>query len=1520
MTDIRTRTRRDLSQVVRSAAFLFFCCGLLFVSRLALADTMPALFSSFAGNVDFVGTEQTLRTQSDNGDSCAVVAAGTTTSATLSGIPAGAAINAAYLYWAGSSTNITTAPDYDVIFEGGAVSAAPTRRYTATYNNAGTNLYYFSGVADVTVAVSAKGNGSYSFSGLSVNTGAPHCASSAVVAGWALLVVYSHPGEDFRVLNVFEGFQAFRGSSIMLTPNNFRIPVSPINGKHAYITWEGDVGNSGSMGGHSEGLEFNGSVLSDVSNPPNNQFNSVSTMRSPVNTASHGVDFDVYDIGSFLTAGETSAISVYSSGGDLVLLSSEVISVTNTPVADLGIGMTRNTILTPGQNATYTLNVSNNGPNAEPGPITVTDTLPNGMAFVSGSGAGWACGASGQAVTCTSSGGLASGAAAAPFTLTVAVAPGTSWSRTNTATVTGTAFDNVAANNSATDTYTISADLAIAISRSGSLTPGANVIYAIGVSNGGPSDDPGPVTVSDMLPASLSYVSASGAGWSCSASGQNVTCTRSGSFPAGGSAPLTLTAAVAANASGAIVNTVSVTGTSGLDSNTANNTATDSYVFSPYAYYAMDEASWASGTVTDSSANARHGSRLGSASATGYPPTVGSAIAGNPGTCGAGAIPAGTGSQGVGTPIDINGMGNAGTIAFWYRSNSAWDDGVDRMLLDASNNFGGGSADKHFYLAKGDAGELRFGLEDDTDDNVLLSSPGYSFAAGQWHHIAIAWDWGAGRMYLYLDGSQVGSVAVDDGIGNYSTLHVGGAKTGINGGDTDYTSNSANGHIDEVYVYNSALGTAGIAGLRDLTHACAPSVNHYELSLPTSSVSCLPTTVTVTACADSSSPCTNKYAGVSGQTVTLTASVGTLGSTTLAFDGTGMASTTLSHPAAADGTPIAVTLSNEQLAATNPRQCCPNGTNCTVANSCSTVFNTAGFIISNAAGGNAATIPAQVAGISSATHVLRAVRTNTTTKACESALAGLQTVDFAYECNDPTICYAGNLMSTNGGTSTVIARNNNGSVSSYAPVNMTFDADGNAPFTFNYGDVGRTTLWVRKAAGGPLLSALAGSSNAFATKPYSFVFSDIRCTTADADNCAPGALAQTPAGTNPAASGANGQSFIQAGNPFSVTITAIAQGGTATPSYGRETTAQGVALVLVPPSTGTAGALGGTTTIQGSAFNTGTATVNDLTWNEVGIIAVTATVKDGSYLDAGNVTSTSGNIGRFIPHHFKTVVSGGMLCPTGLVCPTDFNGITYSNQPFTTNVIALNAGGDPTTNYNSTLGLSRAVTLTAWNALGSTAAQNPNGGTLSNGAVAATAFVAGETAAGTPGRPVYALPNPYPSATPPPGPTDIYMRAVDADGVSSLRGASSAEGGIKIVSGRIWIANAHGSELLRLPVALTAQYWNGTNYVTSNTDDMSSFAVANVVFSDWRKLYPASSWDTGSTSVSVPAALAQFGAGTARIILAAPGASRTGSVRLTTNGNGTLPNTVDYLPSNTARATFGIYKGNDRFIYLRENY
>ncbi len=480
--------------------------NLLFSS--AFADAPVTLFNSYAGNINFVGAEATRRTQSNNGNACAVLAANTTNTAVVTGIPTGASIKAAHLYWAGSGST----PDYTVTFEGGTVTAPVNRRYTADYV---TTYDFFSGVADVTSQVNTKRNGTYSFSGLTVNTGAPFCAVEGVLAGWSLIIIYEDTSEDFRVLNIYEGFETFRNSSITLTPSNFRVPAN-VNGKYATLTWEGD----NSINANGENLVFNGTSLADANNPTGAQFNSISNIASiapstgTVNSNSYGVDFDSFPINSLISPGDTSATATYSSGNDLVILSSQILSITNTMVSDLSITKTATSSFNVGTNATYKMVVNNAGPNVEPGNIVVTDTLPAGLIYVSATGTGWSCSALGQNVTCNRTGSLAVGVNTADIILTVAVSPTAPSTVSNTANVSGANFDNQSGNDQSTAVVSINSGPNISLQKT-SITisdpvngttnpkaiPGALAEYTIGATNsGGSPADINSITISDVIP------------------------------------------------------------------------------------------------------------------------------------------------------------------------------------------------------------------------------------------------------------------------------------------------------------------------------------------------------------------------------------------------------------------------------------------------------------------------------------------------------------------------------------------------------------------------------------------------------------------------------------------------------------------------------------------------------------------------------------------------------------------------------------------------------------------------------------------------------------------------------------------------------------------------------------------------------------------------------------------------------------------------------------------------------------
>ena len=190
---------------------------------------------------------------------------------------------------------------------------------------------------------------------------------------------------------------------------------------------------------------------------------------------------------------------VGSSGVDLTDLG-------NLPAfADLQITKTATSGFQVGQNATYSLSVRNNGPQSATGPITISDTLPTGLSYVSGTGTGWSCSAVGSAVTCTNAGPVANGVTMPAITLTVSVASGAVPSVTNTGSVSSTTFDHGASNNSSSVARSVmNLVLSKAVSPTGSQLPGTDLTYTVTFTNSGGAAASSFV-IGDAVPANTDF-------------------------------------------------------------------------------------------------------------------------------------------------------------------------------------------------------------------------------------------------------------------------------------------------------------------------------------------------------------------------------------------------------------------------------------------------------------------------------------------------------------------------------------------------------------------------------------------------------------------------------------------------------------------------------------------------------------------------------------------------------------------------------------------------------------------------------------------------------------------------------------------------------------------------------------------------------------------------------------------------------------------------------------------------------
>jgi uncharacterized repeat protein (TIGR01451 family) len=229
-----------------------------------------------------------------------------------------------------------------------------------------------------------------------------------------------------------------------------------------------------------------------------------------------------------------------------------------------------------GQQLTFTLAVANAGPSRASG-VVVTDHVPAGLAYVSATGDGWSCAEAAAVVTCDLATPLEPGASAEDIVVVVTVEPGAYPSVANTATVTSTTPDPDRENNSSTTTVTVPplVDLAIDKSHTGTLRVGTDATWTLAVTNAGPTDDPGPLTVVDTVPDSLRPIGATGDGWVCATAGQVVTCTSGAGLAVGGTSTLTLSTAVLPTAFPAVTNTARV-GSPAEDRDPTNNVDTDS--------------------------------------------------------------------------------------------------------------------------------------------------------------------------------------------------------------------------------------------------------------------------------------------------------------------------------------------------------------------------------------------------------------------------------------------------------------------------------------------------------------------------------------------------------------------------------------------------------------------------------------------------------------------------------------------------------------------------------------------------------------------------------------------------------------------------------------------------------------------------------------------------------------------------------------------------------------------------------
>jgi hypothetical protein len=403
---------------------------------------------------------------------------------------------------------------------------------------------------------------------------------------------------------------------------------------------------------------------------------------------------------------------------------------------------------------------------------------------------------------------------------------------------------------------------------------------------------------------------------------------------------------------------------------------------------------------------------------------------------------------------------------------------------------------------------------------------------------------------------------------------------------------------------------------------------------------------------------------------------------------------------------------------------------------------------------------------------------------------------------------------------------------------------------------------------------------------------------------------------NPAVEPGDQRGFVRAGEEFTLRVGARTGSGRFAPNFHLEVNIEQLG------DESTQATLTGDFQPMAKGVRLGT----NFVWDDVGVLDIVPSLLPNDYLDTGPVTLTRQKVGRFYPAYFQTTTEANFACLPAMVCPQGIPGAAYSREPFKVNIAAFSARDSLLANYKGDL--ARDITLTAAEGPGG-ADKTPGAGTLSGyllpAGAAGAALVLEKVA--------YQLPLPFDAALPRAAwgaPTTIYLRASAIEPVvakddktasvtvSSKREAvqPSVEGGMRIVNGRLQLSNAFGSELLRLPVPMNAQYWTGSAWANNSGDNKSKVEFFIEYSSCAKKLVLAGrtgfdNCNPDLLKVQSAAALLKDGAG--KLWLGAPGAGNMGSVGLKIRDSFPL-----WLPSTRARAVFGAYKSP--LIYVREVY
>ncbi len=499
------------------------------VATLTVTAATPTIAKAFAPATIALGGSSTVTFTLANPNGVALTGAGFTD--TLSAMSIAAPGGPAGGSCAGAATNAFAAAASNLVFTGLTVPANGSCTVTVSVTSAtpGTHNNQATGVTSAEAAIGAASN----VAALTVTAQAPTISK-----------VFAAPISSGGVTTLTITINNPNAAPITVTSVTDTFPPAPGTGMARAPTPAASTScATGTVSSTATSVTLTGGVV-----PANG-------------SCAFQIDVTAASSGSYLNTIAAGALTTNVGSNAAPASATLVVSA----IANLGISKAGPATIATGALVTYTITVTNAGPDAANN-ATFADNVPAALTGVGASCAGTfgaSCAAptvTGNAVTGTIAtlpvGGIATytitgtatGASAISNTATIAAPPGVT--------------DPTPANNTSTaNTTVLAADLTLAKTHAGNFTIGANGNYTLVVSNDGTLATSGTVTVSDPLPAGLGFVSATGTGWTCGFAGDTVTCTSSTPIaPASAGNPITLVVSVASVAAPSVNNIASVSG------------------------------------------------------------------------------------------------------------------------------------------------------------------------------------------------------------------------------------------------------------------------------------------------------------------------------------------------------------------------------------------------------------------------------------------------------------------------------------------------------------------------------------------------------------------------------------------------------------------------------------------------------------------------------------------------------------------------------------------------------------------------------------------------------------------------------------------------------------------------------------------------------------------------------------------------------------------------------------------------